>query len=92
MLTTLSEISICIVERNYQYPFEMFPIPTQNARRTRDEFFLLKQGSGSPLVGKFKTTNTKELQICIASSLTGLRKKMDSTSLIVAYSATQRTL
>lgn len=68
MLSKLSEISICIVERNYQDPFEMFPIPTQNAS-TRDKFFLLKQGSGSP------PTNREEMQICIASSLTGLQKK-----------------
>ena len=68
MLSTLSEISICIVERKYRDPFEMFPIPTQNASK-KDKFFLLKQGSGSP------PTNIMEMQICIASSLTGFAKK-----------------
>ena len=73
MLSTLSEISICTVERKYRDPFEMFPIPTQNASK-KDKFFLLKQGSGSP------PTNITEMQICIASSLTGFAKKKDSTS------------
>jgi hypothetical protein len=57
------------VERKYQDPFEMFPIPTQNARSTKDKFFLLKQGSGSP------STKITKMQICIASSLTGLQRK-----------------
>lgn len=61
--------SICIVERKYQDPFEMFPIPTQNAKSTKDKFFLLKQGSGSP------STNITKMQICVASSLTGLQRK-----------------